>query len=95
MMLPDFERKLLRILYNFCGQRRRMPQMTELEVKTGRTEGGIRKALRELERQGMITWQDQSSTEHIVILKGWEPEEQKSVRSMPSLSDGMDYWTKY
>ncbi|MEK5060301.1 hypothetical protein BK126_14145 [Paenibacillus sp. FSL H7-0326] len=94
-MMPDFERKLLRILYNFCGQRRRMPQMMELEVKTGRTESGIRKALRELERQGFIKWQDQSSTEHIMILEGWEPEEQTPVRSIPASSDGMDYWTKY
>lgn len=32
--LPDFERKILRILYNYLGQRKRIPTMDEFEVKT-------------------------------------------------------------
>ncbi|MCM3784387.1 hypothetical protein M3231_15490 [Neobacillus mesonae] len=94
-MLPDFERKLLRILYNFGGQRRRMPHLSELVIKTGRTESGIRKALQELEKQGMIAWQDKSSTEHIVILEGWEQDAEKQVRQVSTSSDQIDYWTKY
>lgn len=34
-MLPDYERKVLRILYNYINQRLRMPTMKELEIKTG------------------------------------------------------------
>lgn len=34
-MLPDYERKVLRILYNYTSQRHRIPTVHELEIKTG------------------------------------------------------------
>lgn len=35
-MLNDYERKVLRILYNYNGVRKRFPTIHELTVKTGR-----------------------------------------------------------
>lgn len=53
-MLNDFERKILRIMVNYAGQRRRMPRMDELETKTGRSRAYIHESLLELERTGHI-----------------------------------------
>ncbi|WP_211745392.1 hypothetical protein [Paenibacillus sp. Marseille-Q4541] len=99
-MLPDFERKLLRILYNYSGQRGRMPLMTELEVKTGKSRLMIREALVELERNQFIIWEDKSSTHGILIIEGWEPQEEvhqaKPKRTQPmTRGSELDYWTQY
>lgn len=45
-MLPDLERKLLRILYSYSTQRKRMPTIDELEIKTGRNKQDIFAGLR-------------------------------------------------
>ncbi|MCV9947773.1 hypothetical protein [Paenibacillus sp. BT-177] len=71
-MLQDIERKLLRILYNFSAQQRRMPKMQELEIKTGRRTEDIRAGLLVLEKDNYILWDDKSSLRDIVILEGWE-----------------------
>ncbi|MEJ3720055.1 hypothetical protein WGM54_18895 [Paenibacillus polymyxa] len=52
-MLPDIERKLLRMLYNFFAQQQRMPTMQELEIKTGRRIEDIQAGLLSLERDKM------------------------------------------
>lgn len=98
-MLPDFERKLLRILVNFSGQRGRMPTISELEIKTGKSWSQIREALAELERNQFIVWKDKSSTRGILIIEGWEPLEESSHLA-PSIrpitrGNGLDYWTLY
>lgn len=59
-MLSDFERKLLRILFNFVSQRRRIPTMIELERVTRKPAAGITQGL------------DGPHLETIVILEGWE-----------------------
>ncbi|MEJ3718408.1 hypothetical protein WGM54_10360 [Paenibacillus polymyxa] len=49
-MLPDIERKLLSILYNFSAQNGRMPIMNELEIKTGRSVTDIKSGSVDLEK---------------------------------------------
>lgn len=69
-MLPDLERKLLRILYNYFAQHRHMPTMAELTVKTGKRDAEITVALRHMEQERYITWENNSGTQHVVLLKG-------------------------
>lgn len=70
-MLPDFERKLLRILVNFSIGRRRMPSIYELTVKTGRKEAGVLEALASLKDHGFIEW-DLQKPEQITVIRQWE-----------------------
>ncbi|MGG4499580.1 hypothetical protein [Paenibacillus polymyxa] len=90
-MLSDIERKLLRILYNFFAQQRRMPTMQELEIKTGRRTEDIRSGLLALEKDNYILWDDKSSLRDIVILEGWE---RGQTRPM-SPGDANRYFTEY
>lgn len=90
-MLPDIERKLLRILFNFFRQKRRMPTMNELEVKTGRRVEDIRTGLLALEQDNYITWEDKSDTRHIVIIEGWERGQIKPM----SAGDASRYFTEH
>lgn len=69
-MLSDLERKLLRILYNYNSQQRRMPTKLELERMTGRKYPDIDKALNELVQQQYIFWPDCPLLQTIVILEG-------------------------
>lgn len=97
-MLPDFERKLLRILYNFSGQRRRMPVWRELEHKTGRSKGQLIAALRSLEHAEFIRWAQPPNLQSIEILQGWEqPEETVNPADYrtPGGPAGPSYWTEY
>ncbi|MEC0239332.1 hypothetical protein P4H66_05600 [Paenibacillus dokdonensis] len=41
-MLEDIDRKILRILYNYSSERRRLPSMKELVIKTGKTKQDIK-----------------------------------------------------
>lgn len=93
-MLPDFERKILRILYNYINQRRRMPTLNELETKTGQDKKRISEALMFLKKDNYISWDDQSDLNTIIILEGWERE---SSRPQPQITDSgsVDYWTRY
>lgn len=92
-MLSDLERKLLRILYNFSSQRRRMPTKPELERTTGRRYTDIEKALDQLVQQQYIFWPDRPLLQTIVILEGWERDQPLEPKTQPS--GNIDYWTKY
>ncbi|WP_234414150.1 hypothetical protein [Paenibacillus sp. CAA11] len=50
-MLPDLERKLLRILWNISSQRRRNPTWEELQRMTGRHKISILAGLQHLEEK--------------------------------------------
>ncbi len=71
-MLPDLERKLLRILFNFSTQRGRMPMMGELERMTGRREKDIAEGLRWLEQERYIQWSDPPALASIQVLEAWD-----------------------
>lgn len=73
-MLPDLERKVLRILFNFSIQRRRMPMMGELERMTGRSKKDILEGLRHLEREEYIHWPDAPELHSILVLEAWDRE---------------------
>ncbi|MGW8958633.1 hypothetical protein [Paenibacillus sp. NPDC055715] len=90
-MLPDIERKLLRILYNYSAGRRRLPTMKELEIKTGRRTEDIKAGLLALEQDNYITWADKSTLRDIVIIEGWD-RDRKIV--MPP-GDGERYFREY
>lgn len=92
-MLPDFERKMLRILYNFSHRHRRMPDMSELVIKTGRKSEEIKNAISRLEEENYITWDDKSSAQSITIIEGWERGTINSNK--PQSSYSIDYWTQY
>lgn len=97
-MLNDYERKVLRILYNYKGIRRRFPTIHELTVKTGRGKADIMAALEGLIAASYITWTDKSDTANIVILEGWERESEQP--KLPTASEykrsgDISYWTEY
>ena len=84
-MLPDLERKLLRMLINYPMHRNRMPTFKQLEIMSGRYQSEIIKGLKSLEEQGFITWPDKSSTASIKVLKEHEIEQESYI----------DYWTLF
>ncbi|MFD3261835.1 hypothetical protein ACE3MQ_24865 [Paenibacillus lentus] len=92
--MSDFERKLLRILYNFTSRRHRMPTVTELERVTGKTVGVIEQGLVGLVEQQYILWTDRPNLDTIVILEGWE-REQVEVPKTRINTGSTDYWTQY
>ncbi|WP_138495166.1 hypothetical protein [Paenibacillus pinistramenti] len=63
-MLPDLQRKVLRILFNFSLQRRRMPTWEELERKTGRRRQELWRAFEGLKEQGYIAWEERHSSSY-------------------------------
>ncbi|MEV2284659.1 hypothetical protein ABNB59_07845 [Paenibacillus larvae] len=77
-MLSDLERKTLRILYNFSNLHRRMPDIKELEKKTGARVGNIFKALDGLQKQGYIEWQPRD-TQSIKIINAWEEQPKGAI----------------
>lgn len=92
-MLPDLERKILRILYNYVSQHHRIPTMQVLERMTGRKRQEIKNALLMLEKERYIDWEDKSSLDSIKIIEGWEREPQANKRPAPKVS--AQYWTEY
>lgn len=97
-MLNDYERKVLRILYNYSGVRRRFPTIHELTVKTGRGKADIMAALEGLIKENYITWADKTDTANIVILEGWERESEHPKppsAQKPGRSGDISYWTEY
>lgn len=92
-MLTDYQRKVLRILYNYNSGRRRLPTVHELTVKTGKHKPDVMAALDTLIAERYIHWDDKSDTSNIVILEGWEREgERHKVDRSPG---NTDYWTQY
>lgn len=93
MMLPDFERKLLRILCNFSRQQRRMPVWSELERKTGRDQKRLLPALSRLEAEGYIRWEYSPNPQFIKILEAREREEGPAQRATDKAkTGGIPYW---
>ncbi|WP_255319926.1 hypothetical protein [Paenibacillus amylolyticus] len=70
--MTDYQRKVLRILYNYKSGRRRFPTVHELTVKMGKYKPDVMAALDALESANYIQWDDKSDTANIVILEGWE-----------------------
>ncbi len=94
-MLTDYQRKILRILYNYTSGRRRLPTIHELTVKTGKHKPDVLAALNSLVAANYIAWDDKSDASNIVILEGWEREtERPKVDNKPAQVND-DYWTKY
>ncbi|MNW58313.1 hypothetical protein D3C74_361690 [compost metagenome] len=96
-MLTDYQRKVLRILYNYNSGRRRLPTVHELTVKTGKQKTDVMVALDALISTEYIHWDDRSDTTNIVILEGWERESEKpkADRRSASVYNNTDYWTQY
>lgn len=95
-MLTDYQRKVLRILYNYSGIRRRFPTIHELTVKTGKYEPDVKEALNALIDAGYISWDDKSDTNTIVILEGWELESERPITPQPKPKQtDISYWTEY
>lgn len=97
-MLNDYERKVLRILYNYSVGRRRFPTIHELTVKTGKYKADVMAALDALTKANYIQWDEKSDATKIVILEGWERKVERPKvdnRSTTSSSASMDYWTQY
>lgn len=95
-MLTDYQRKVLRILYNYKSGRRRFPTVHELTVKTGKYKPDVMTALDALVAANYIQWDDKSDTANIVILEGWEPEKPQ-LPTLPQTikPNNTDYWTQY
>lgn len=97
-MLNDYERKVLRILYNYSNVRRRFPTLQELTIKTGRSKADIVAALDGLAAANYITWENKSDTANIVIVEGWERESEKPKLPKappPARPTDLSYWTEY
>ncbi|MCL6661801.1 hypothetical protein [Paenibacillus amylolyticus] len=97
-MLTDYERKILRILFNYSSGRRRLPTIHELTVKTGKGKPDVMAALEALVAAEYIHWEDRSDTAHIVILEGWEREAEKpKLPKVPPQvqQNDLSYWTQY
>ncbi|WP_339307742.1 hypothetical protein [Paenibacillus sp. FSL R5-0519] len=99
-MLTDYERKVLRILFNYSSGRRRLPTIHELTVKTGKGEPDVMAALDALIAMKYIHWENKSDISTLVILEGWERDSEKPVipkinSSSPAQSNDLRYWTDY
>lgn len=93
-MLGDLERKLLRILFNYSFTRGKMPEMSELVTKTGRTINDITIGIEGLEQKEFIRWDGKPQLDRIIVLQDSEIEDPRpSVVSVNS-SD-TTYWTSY
>lgn len=80
-------------MYNYTSQRRRMPTINELEIKTGQSKKRIEEALFLLEKENYILWEDKSSLDQIVIIEGWERE--SDLPKQPTIKANAQYWTEY
>ncbi|WP_055107268.1 hypothetical protein [Paenibacillus ihumii] len=94
-MLPDLERKLLRIIHNFWSQRRRMPTLKELERTTGREERVILTAIGRLESDGYLQWPDKPKLDSLRLVNAPGAGEQAKARPRGGLRSDIDYWTNY
>ncbi|WP_339271461.1 hypothetical protein NYE54_08250 [Paenibacillus sp. FSL K6-1330] len=88
-MLPDPERKLLRILINYPSplHKSRMPYFKRLEMMTGRGRHDLIRGLQYLEDQGFIAWPDKTTTAGIIVLNYDNDPAPVKKRS------SVDYWT--
>ncbi|WP_199924984.1 hypothetical protein [Paenibacillus sp. IHBB 10380] len=93
-MLADAERKLLRVLYNYCRRHNVIPTMGDLERLTGRNMNSVRESLNELESLNYIFWEDKASMSSIQIIEGWEREKSKPATPLAS-KDNTNYWVEH
>lgn len=92
-MLDDFERKLLRVLYNFFARQRRMPSWRELSAMTYRSADELVHPLTALENRQYIYWDNKNDPSTIIMISGWERRE-KRPRTTAQATDS-SYWTQY
>ncbi|MNH78557.1 hypothetical protein D3C73_308630 [compost metagenome] len=91
-MLSDFERKLLRILYNYSLKYRVMPDLETIMRLTGRHRSQeVTEGLLGLEKDNYIEWRDKDDLQSISIIEGWE---RGTIVIQPSTRHA-DYWTNY
>jgi hypothetical protein len=94
-MLPDIERKVLRILYNYSLTHYRMPTIRELETMTGRRKEGLFKTLEELEKKVYIKWEIKPYTQSIVVLEGWDRDQPVAPRTNTISDRSPSDWTQF
>lgn len=90
-MLPDFERKLLRILINYPSpiHRVRVPDFKLLQKMTGRSKPDISNGLKYLEDNGYILWPDKSVTEGIEVIRY----DNDPAAPKKRVGGNIDYWS--
>ncbi|MEY9096304.1 hypothetical protein [Paenibacillus sp. RC84] len=77
-MLPDIERRVLRILYNFANNHGRMPDLTELETMSGSNQEKLKQALSGLREKGYIMGDKLSE---VKIIEAWPREKKEETKS--------------
>ncbi|WP_458121767.1 hypothetical protein [Paenibacillus sp. Z6-24] len=92
-MLDDFERKLLRVLFNFFARHRRMPSWRELSAMTYRSADELVHTLTALENRQYIYWDNKNDPSTIIMIQSWERRE-KRPRTTSQATDS-SYWTQY
>lgn len=70
-MLSDFERKVLRIAYNYQKMGQRPPSYREWRAKTGHPERDVRAALQKLVDLGYMEWVSKD-VPLMNVKQGWE-----------------------
>lgn len=102
-MLSDTARKLLMIMTHSSGHHGHMPNLKELETKSGRTPTKIREGMQELLEQNYLEWKPGTPTESALILEGWERDDPAGKLSQggerqpqqTNAQGNMGYWQYY
>lgn len=102
-MLDDTARKLLRVMFQFNGHFRRMPNLVELKRLSGRRSAAIKAGMLQLVEQHYIQWDDKQPVETAVVIEAWERDVpfKDYVGADPHKSQqapftgNIDYWTEY
>lgn len=100
-MLDDTARKLLRVMFQFNGHFRQMPNLAELKRLSGRRPAAIKAGMLQLVEQHYIQWDDKQSVETAVVIEAWERDVpfKEHAGSDPNksqpLTGNIDYWTDY
>lgn len=87
-MLPDLERKLLRILSAYVYKHKQFPSMWILWRKTGRREADLFRSLKALKYKGYIEWEATRHTQ-AQLLKEWED---GALMRLPKENRAVDPW---
>ncbi len=78
-MLADFERKLLRILYNDTRFGGCVPSINKLAIRIGKHPNTVPRVLRSLVDKGYNVWSP-DRREHLQVIKAWDDDPQKMLR---------------
>jgi len=87
-MLPDLERKLLRILINYPAHRSRVPTLRLLKYLTGRKPNEIMEGIASLEEQGYIMFKNKRELQSLIVLK-------EEAQPFQRVERAADYWTTH